>query len=592
MRIAIRLLLILLSALIAAPAQEQTEARKLLKKVSDAYRSLNSYHFECLTVTESRSEWAGLRSDSRTEQVMVLAAAKPNKNRAELRTATNGLLTIADGETNWAYLAGYNQYSRQAADKLPRPFKEWAMRSMYLLSMHNGLDTRISEAQILREESINVGGEMITCIVVECKYRTSGSNIEPPSDFLWIDKARYLILHEIRHYTESTIQGSVHTSKVTYTYNVVKTNQPLPETLFAFSPPPGSREVADLSVRPGTSTPPMSTGATIGKEAFDFVLKDLSGREVSLKNLRGKVVLINFWASWCGPCRVEMPYLEKLHREFKDKEVVILGINSERPEVALEFFQKNGYTFSTLWDERGSVARNYQVHGIPQVFVIGRDGRIVTHYVGTRSEGDLRAALSRAEVAFQTAGTIPSSNSSSHGHGAAAPCVPILLSPRSADAFDNGLIGKSKERTWEFAWTECPDATDYHLYVIGPRAIRPLIDDDNIRINSYRWTSDDGYVAGANLRGWMWKVRAKINGVWGEWSKTGTFNVLPVGSGSGHDGGPSQGAELSAPNTLAPPTDTALYFPRETVLQREAMRESNLWHFGGQHVDVRSDEQR
>ena len=553
MRIAIRLLFILLSLSIAAPAQQPNDARELLKKVSDAYRSLNSYHFECLIVTESRSECAGIKSDSRTEQLIVLAAAKPNKNRAELRSSNYGLLTIADGETNWAYLAGYNQYSKQAAGKLPRPLDGIARQATNLLLMLKGLEARISEAKVLREEPINVGGEMITCIVVECKYRASGSYIEAPSEYLWIDKTRHLVLHEIRQYKVSRMPGSITTYKITYTYNVVRTNQPQPETLFVFSPPPDSREVAELPI-PGASGPETSAAAAIGKEAFDFSLKDLNGREVSLKKLRGKVVLLNFWASWCGPCRVEMPYLEKLHREFKDKDVVILGINSESPEVARKFLEKNGYTFSTLWDERSSVARNYRVSGIPQVFVISRDGIVVTHYVGTRSESDLRAALRKAGAGAQTAGAIQAANPSSRGVAAAAQrCVPILLSPRSGDALDNGLIGKAKERTWEFAWTECPDATDYHLYVIGPRAIRPVIDNDNIRINSYRGTTDDGYVADANLRGWMWKVRAKINGEWGEWSKTGTFNVLPVGSDSGPDGGPSERSELSVPERVAPP---------------------------------------
>jgi peroxiredoxin len=341
------------------------------------------------------------------------------------------------------------------------------MQANGLLSMHSGLERQALEARILREEPINVGGGMIACIVVECKYPMSGSYTEPPIYHLWIDKTRGLVLREIRQFKASAMNGSTTTTKVTYTYNVVKANEPLPESLFVFSPPPGSREVAELSI-PGASKPEVGGGAMIGKEAFDFALKDLSGREVSLKNLRGKVVLINFWASWCGPCRVEMPYLEKLHREFKGKDVVILGINDERPEVASEFLKKNGYTFSTLVDERKEVARNYRVSGIPQVFVIGRDGRVVTHYVGARSEGDLRAALKRAGVGAQTAAAMQITDSSSPGYRTAAqpqPCVPILLSPRSGDALDNGLIGKSKEHIWGFAWTECPGAAEYHLYV-------------------------------------------------------------------------------------------------------------------------------
>ena len=104
MKIAIRFVLTLLSLTIAAPAQDQKEARDLLKKVSDAYMSLSSYHFECLIVNETRSEGAGLKSDSRAEHVIVVAAARPNKKRAEVRSSYSGLVTVADGATKWVYL--------------------------------------------------------------------------------------------------------------------------------------------------------------------------------------------------------------------------------------------------------------------------------------------------------------------------------------------------------------------------------------------------------------------------------------------------------------------------------------------------------
>jgi len=133
-----------------------------------------------------------------------------------------------------------------------------------------------------------------------------------------------------------------------------------------------------------------------GTEASDFTLKDLDGKEVALKELRGTVVLLDFWASWCGPCRMELPHIEKLHREFKDKGLVVLGVNNEPPETARAFVKKKEYTFPTLVDADRGVANRYQVTGIPAVFVIDKDGKIVAHYVGLRSEADLRAALRRA----------------------------------------------------------------------------------------------------------------------------------------------------------------------------------------------------
>jgi len=118
---------------------------------------------------------------------------------------------------------------------------------------------------------------------------------------------------------------------------------------------------------------------------------------VTLSKLRGKVVLLDFWATWCGPCRIEMPRVEKLHQEFKGKGLIVLGVNlREAPERARAFMKKNGYTFGSLLDAKAEVADRYQVDGIPTLLVIDRKGQIAAHFVGVREEQDLRDALKKA----------------------------------------------------------------------------------------------------------------------------------------------------------------------------------------------------
>ena len=128
--------------------------------------------------------------------------------------------------------------------------------------------------------------------------------------------------------------------------------------LFVFQPPPGATEVTSFSQGP-------QPGDLSGKVAEDFTLKGLDGKTTTLSKLRGKVVLLDFWATWCGPCRIEMPRLETLHREFKSKGLVVLGINQrEAPRKAQDFMKKYGYTFPTLLDTQSAVADKYLVQGI------------------------------------------------------------------------------------------------------------------------------------------------------------------------------------------------------------------------------------
>lgn len=122
-----------------------------------------------------------------------------------------------------------------------------------------------------------------------------------------------------------------------------------------------------------------------GKMAAGFTLRDLKGDTVSLKSLRGKVVFLNVWATWCPPCREEMPSIEKLYEEFKgNKNLVILAVSQDtdgRKAVA-PFVEQNGYHFPVLLDPKNKVGDEYDVSGIPETFIIDREGRIVAHHVG------------------------------------------------------------------------------------------------------------------------------------------------------------------------------------------------------------------
>jgi peroxiredoxin len=135
-----------------------------------------------------------------------------------------------------------------------------------------------------------------------------------------------------------------------------------------------------------------------GEMAADFKLQSLSGKPVTLSSLRGKVVFLNVWATWCGPCREEMPSMETLYQAFKGRnDFVILAVSQDRRgRAAVEpFVDRNHIHFDVLLDPDNVVGDAYNVSGVPETFIIDRKGRIVAHHMGAFdwSGTDVRQAL-------------------------------------------------------------------------------------------------------------------------------------------------------------------------------------------------------
>lgn len=150
------------------------------------------------------------------------------------------------------------------------------------------------------------------------------------------------------------------------------------------------------ATKQGFTAPPMlhpPKVAEVGRAAPDWVLKDPEGKSVSLKSLRGKVVLLKFWASWCGYCRKAAPVVQKLHDKYEDQPVAIYAVNCRErgkgSKAALDFIKNNKYTYNVLI-EGDKVADTYQVQGLPTLFVIGRDGKVTYKQRGFGKDAEQR----------------------------------------------------------------------------------------------------------------------------------------------------------------------------------------------------------
>jgi peroxiredoxin len=121
------------------------------------------------------------------------------------------------------------------------------------------------------------------------------------------------------------------------------------------------------------------------RAAKDFTLQSIDGKTITLSALKGNVVFLNFWATWCPPCRAEMPSMDGLYRRFKDSglEMVAVDIMEEQPAVGA-FIRKGNFAFPAAIDSDGKVSSAYGIQAVPATFVLDRDGAIILSAVGGR----------------------------------------------------------------------------------------------------------------------------------------------------------------------------------------------------------------
>jgi peroxiredoxin len=128
----------------------------------------------------------------------------------------------------------------------------------------------------------------------------------------------------------------------------------------------------------------------------DFTLNDITGKSWTLSSLKGKVVLVNFWATWCPPCRKEMPDIQALYNRFKDKGFVVIAISDETIDKVQPYITDHKYTYPVFLDPGRKVNGMYTVEGIPKNFVYDRNGKLVAQSIDMRTQGQFLKMLAAA----------------------------------------------------------------------------------------------------------------------------------------------------------------------------------------------------
>jgi thiol-disulfide isomerase/thioredoxin len=391
--------LILLAAFAGSSlmAQGQLDGEAVMKLVAQAAGARQSIQYVIQGTIEATQAGQPIPSLSRKGRASVVFAA-PGKLRIEaqgLATAGNRV-RISDGDRTWEFDAATKQYTRTSAAArlgvLGAPPLEW-------LGGPPGSDIQ-GTPRTLRDEVIEVDGQKRDCWVVTDVIRMPDPAAVRFSNTVitsWIDKELKLAL---RHEMSLSLAASAAPGqampppadiKIVLVLSSVKMDEPVPPDTFTFAPPSDSREVQFLTPGPRVDL--------TGSAAPAFDVKDLEGKSYALDSLKGRRVLLDFWASWCGPCIESMPELERIESEFKDRGLVVLGVNlGEARNTVDRFLKSKPMPYPVIMGTDFGMDRAFQVTGFPTFILIGADGKIAAHQTGYSVKPGLAPMLVKGGV--------------------------------------------------------------------------------------------------------------------------------------------------------------------------------------------------
>ncbi|MGD8749171.1 MAG: redoxin domain-containing protein, partial [Balneolaceae bacterium] len=333
------------------------------------------------------------------------ARREPGEIRIEVRGNQMGLTIVSDGNSTWTYLPESGEYKVQRASVLQASrntggemaSSDFTDMGEQLTETYKTITKNIKKAEFLGTETVTMAdGTKNKAYKIKVTYTQNPGfrdMVISPTTYL-IDKKTHLVLRQSLQVSasEDSPQSPL-TMYQTVNLRAANLKPSFTDSVFQFHPPSSAKEVKKFAFE---NMQNRTGDALVGKEAINFNLTSIGGGQINLKDLRGKVVVLDFWATWCGPCREAHPHLQKLYEEYKNDGLVVLGINSESKAKVQHYMQENGYTFTNLMDPDQSVGINYRVDAIPSVFIINRKGIVDAHLVGYQPESAIRKAIKKA----------------------------------------------------------------------------------------------------------------------------------------------------------------------------------------------------
>lgn len=366
----------------AALKKQVQEAAKQRQSIQYVRELIGEVTLDGKPVTEVNSGGRRIPVPSSVGRQTV-AVLNPGKARVHLELGAGNLM-VSDGETTWTFRPATKLYTKIAAGQGP----DGVAANLAVLDVMGFFEDPKS-AKTVRDETIEVDGQTYDCWVVTSNVKippqaAMGGEISDGVMTSWIDKKFMIAVQEVIAYSYKVAPSAgaapvQYQAKLKQITRSLKVDQPIAAEVFAFTPPPDAKEQ------------PAQTAGRLdltGKEAPTFKVVSLDGKSYSLDSLKGKTVLLDFWASWCGPCVRSMPILQKLHADYAAKGLVILAVDvGETRETVEKFLKTKPTPYPVTMGSESGVPEAYSVTVFPTFVLIGADGKIAAHQFGLNEAG-------------------------------------------------------------------------------------------------------------------------------------------------------------------------------------------------------------
>ena len=390
----------------AARAQlaENIDAFTLLKQVGQRYANTAYYRIEAVSEEQMDADFSKNWSKSVTTAVL----APGNKYRFEAHANWEWWVLVSDGKLEWLYSPAGQEYKEQAAPIGGSHFESSGLRSFFALTKAQDtikdlaeLPSSVRVASYLPDETLTLNGKQVSCYVIDAqgKYLPGWTPDTTSLSTIWIDKENHLIRKLHQHMEGPLIMGQpqeYYVNDKTTVYSTVELGAPVvPDSFFAFAPPSTAKLVKEFENPTRTQRDALS----VGKPAPDVSLKSPDGEKVSLKSFQGRPVLLDFWATWCGPCVESMPSISRLYVEAAKYGLLLLSIDEdEDADKATDFLSKNKEPWQNFHDD-GEIVRLFPNEGIPHFVLIDSTGKVVFSK-SSFDESEIRAAVAGLGAEF------------------------------------------------------------------------------------------------------------------------------------------------------------------------------------------------
>lgn len=337
-----------------------------------------------------------------------IAAEKPgNYFRYELRSANTNSIRVSDGKNELVYHVAEKAYTKQPASPdgpiVAKDIMFGDLEENHTIKLRKTLaDTAdaYQSAHSLPDETLTLNGVKVPCSVVKVSTQDLKKPAESGTVFeknFWIDKSTGAIRKTVEHGhgPKMMAPGFTEDTDSIELYLVAELDALIPDSFFSFTPPETAKLVEKFK-------DPFAGEDLTGQPAPAFTFKSEDNKETSLASLRGKPVILEFWATWCLPCVASMPEMAELYQQTKDRGMVLISVDEdENAKAAADFLVKKKSTWPNFHDS-GDIKKAFSQTALPYTLLIDAQGKIVFSRIGQSNDSlaELRAAIAKLGPEF------------------------------------------------------------------------------------------------------------------------------------------------------------------------------------------------